>query len=110
MKENLTVKEILKVFEGSFPKGRANDQPCRHSDAFCYIKEGEIEYTFSGKKVRAKEKNLFFSRRAVPTALTLYRPLSIYVSTLISNRAHLLQMALFLKMFLPTSEIFSLSF
>ena len=76
LKENLVIKEVLKVFEGSFPKGRANDQPCRHSDAFCYIKEGEIEYTFSGKKVRAKEKNLIFFPKGSAYSLNIISPLN----------------------------------
>ena len=75
LKENLVIKEVLKVFEGSFPKGRANDQPCRHSDAFCYIKEGEIEYTFSGKKVRAKDKNLIFFPKGSAYGLNIISPL-----------------------------------
>ena len=75
MKENLTVKEVLKVFDGSLPPGKAKDQPCCHSDAFCYITEGEIEYTFSGKICTAKEKSLIFFPKGSAYSLNILSPL-----------------------------------
>ena len=75
MKENLTVKEVLKVFDGSLPLGKAKDQPCRHSDAFCYITEGVIEYTFSGKICTAKEKSLIFFPKGSAYSLNILSPL-----------------------------------
>ncbi len=75
MRENLTVKEVLKVFDGSFVPGRAKDQPCRHSDAFCYILEGEGEYTFSGKKTIAKGKSLIFFPKGSAYEINILSPL-----------------------------------
>ncbi len=75
MNENLTVKEVLKAFDGSLPLGKAKDQPCRHSDAFCYITEGEIEYTFSGKVCTAKEKSLIFFPKGSAYSLNILSPL-----------------------------------
>ncbi len=75
MKENLIVKEVLKIFDGGFTPGRANDQPCRHSDAFCYILEGEAEYTFSDKKAIAKAKSLIFFPKGSAYEINILKPL-----------------------------------
>ena len=75
MKENLTVKEVLKVFDGEFPAGRAKDQPCRHSDAFAYISEGEAEYTFLGKKYIAKPKSIIFFPRKSAYEINILSPM-----------------------------------